>query len=377
MQTGKRTVTLNMDDKTATMAVYVANIEPEVYFDYGFMRHEGDPQGLGGKVSGRTTGSYYTPLGKPLVLSPVRVLIGYNADNSDGAVNYSWTVTPPGGSPSTSSGEFLKLTPQTQGIWQVSVTVTGRNFIDGGEVSKTATTQVICGTDSSPTGNTILYLPNYAPGQFTEAGTGYGWSLGAFGGYLIKPVSHKAEYRIEGNGFEGWAEPGVVWFQEDQNGNNLPDEMWYELDVGRESHITRRYSLTYFKYGDGTEMNEYGQIIREIYWVDGKGRTGQLNGGWPKDWGVSNKDGAWVTYTGTNINDNGIIRTESYSSSWRNCVDGAQEVFSVQGAVAADGSKVTLTKVGFLKVHTGVFKYGGIFGDQSTEITKIDDKQLH
>jgi hypothetical protein len=375
---GKQQITLNLDEKSVTLGVYVADIAPEIYFDYGFMRHQGDPQGLGGAaVSGRTEGSYYTPPGKPLVLSPVRVLIGYDRDNNDLGVSYSWTVTPLDGSPalnpSSGGGEFFTISPQTAGTWELSVTVTGRNFITGSPVSNTATTKVISGAGSPSAGNTNWSrLPNYAPGQFTEAGTGHTWSLGAFGGYLMLPVSHKTEYRIEGNGFEGWAEPGVVWFQEDQNGNDLPDEMWYELDVGRESHITRRYSLTYFKYGDGSTTNEYDQIIREIYWVDGKGRTGQINGGWPWEWGVSNADGVWVTYTGTNINDNGHIRTEFYSSSWPNCVDAAQELFSVSGAVAADGSSVSLSNVRFLKVHTGVFKYGGIFGDQSTEITLID-----
>ena len=161
----------------------------------------------------------------------------------------------------------------------------------------------------------------------------------------------------------------MVWFQEDHNGNNLPDEMWYELNVGSASHITRRYSLKYFKYGDGNSVNEYGQTIREIYWVDTKGRSGQINGGWPWEWGVRNDDGAWATYTGTHIFDNGNIKGIEYAPTWPYCVDTEYSVFPISRAVAADGSPVDLTKVRFVKVHTAVFKYGSVYGEQSTEIT--------
>ena len=137
----------------------------------------------------------------------------------------------------------------------------------------------------------------------------------------------------------------------------------YELDVGSGPSITRRYSLTFFKSGDGSSVNEYGQTIRDIYWTDGAGRTGRMDGGWPKDWGVSNADGAWVTYTGTKLeNTEGTV----------NCADTGQSVFPVSGAVAADGSPVTLTNVRFVKVHTAVFSYGSIFGEISTEIVTND-----
>jgi hypothetical protein len=376
---GKKNITLTLDEKAVQVWVYVADIEPELYFDYGFMRHQGDLNGLGGAVSGRTEGSYYTPPGKPLVLSPVRVLIGYDRDNNDLGVSYSWTATPLSGSPganhsASSSGEFLTISPQAAGTWEVSVTVTGRNFIDGNQISKTATTKVICGAAGPPVATPYTMVRNFSPGQFTEDGTGHGWSLGCFGGYLIKSVTHKTQYTIMGNSFGSWVEPGVVWFQEDNNNNGLPDEMWYELNTGNDPYTTRRYSLKYFKHGDESQQNEYDQIIREIYWADSKGRTGQINGGWPREWGVSNADGAWVTYTGTLLGDDNIIKSESYGipGSWTNCVDTPQTEFPVSGAIAADGSPVALNNVRFVKVHTGAFKYGSIFGEISTEIVGSD-----
>jgi hypothetical protein len=372
---GKQTITLNLDEQSAALDVYAVDKAPEVYFDYGFMRTAADPGGWG-KDSGREEGCYHTQPDKTLVLSPVRVLIGYDKDNKDQGVSYSWIVTPRGDSPaltpSSTTEEFLHLTPTSGGTWDVSVTVTGRNFVDGSTTSLTAQTAVICDTGPLPDSGFSFYLKNFAPGQFTESGTGAGWSLGAFGGYAILSRStHQAQYYLEGNGFGTWVEPGIVWFQEDQNGNNLPDEMWYELNVGSDPSITRRYSLTYFKYGDGLVTNEYGQTIREIFWVDNKGRTGQINGGWPWKWGVSNENGAWVTYTGTLLFDDGVIKGDGYPSAWPNCVDTPQVLFPVNEAVAADGSPVNLTKVRFIKVHTGAFKYGGIFGETSTELVEL------
>jgi hypothetical protein len=370
---GKQTLTLNLDEKSAALDVYAVDKAPEVYFDHGFMRTGDDPHGYGRDSAGNLMdGAYHTQKNKTLVLSPVRVLIGYDRNNNDEGVTYEWTVTPQGDSPAltppSTTEEFLRLTPTSGGIWNVSVAVTGRNFIDGSTIDLTAQTVVICDTGSLPSGN-FGSFKHFAPGQFTESGTGLGWSLGAFGGYWMKTVSHSASYGIEGNGFGIWVEPGIVWFQEDQNQNNLPDEMWYELNVGSDPRITRRYSLTYFKYGgDGYVMNEYGQTLREIFWVDNKGRTGQINGGWPWKWGVSNDYGAWATYTGTLIFDDGIIKGDDYPTAWPNCVDTPQSIFPINEAVAADGSSVNLTNVRFIKVHTGVFKYGGIFGEVSTEI---------
>ena len=131
-------------------------------------------------------------------------------------------------------------------------------------------------------------------------------------------MSHKSSYTIEGNAFGGWVEPGLVWFQEDRNGNNLPDEVWYGPAAsgawGEDAGLSHRYSVTFFKHGDAGVVNEYGQTIREIYWVDCRGRTGEIPGGWPWESGVSNASGAWVTYTGTLVWDDGVVKSADYTS---------------------------------------------------------------
>jgi hypothetical protein len=371
---GARTAEVNLDDKKIPVDVYVADMEPEAYFDYGFWRHEDMSQPDG----------YHTVPGNKVTLSPVRVLIGYDKDNKDIGAAYEWTVSPVDGAgdiPYSTNKEFISLTPGKTGKWNVAVTVTGRNFIDGEMVSRTAAATVVC--DERKTASytsTGTQTRHFSPGQFTEGGTGHGWSLGTIGGYEIRTVAHAKTYIIEGNAFAGWTEPGIVWFQEDLNGNNEPDEVWYEAYIGSSALVTRRYSVTFFK-SDAPSVkpppNSYGQIIRDIYWADCKGRTGKISGGWPWEWGAPNYNGAKVAYTCTLASDDGEIDvphvTQFTVPANIPFVDHGPpaEEFPISMAVAADGSPVTLTRVRFVKVHTGVFKIGdSAFGEISTEVTK-------
>ena len=219
-------------------------------------------------------------------------------------------------------------------------------------------------------------MRHFAPGQFTMAGTGLGWSCGAQGGYWVWRVPHQQSYRIEGNAFGTWNEPGVVWVMEDNNGNNIPDEMWYELsggeDITNPSQITRRYAVKYF-HASGETLNEFGQLIAAIPWVDGKGRSGSLRGGWPRLWGVADTE-AWVMYTGTTLRDTGEIAIGEYAglAACYDYVDAIASTFPISRARKADGSPVVLTNVRFIKVQTAKFLYGGIFGEVSTEVGIAD-----
>jgi hypothetical protein len=53
-------------------------------------------------------------------------------------------------------------------------------------------------------------------------------------------------------------------------------------------------------------------------------------------------------------------------------VDAVGFNFPINAAMDLAGNPVTLTAVRFLKVHTAVFVYGGMFGDMSTEIKYAD-----
>jgi hypothetical protein len=226
-KTGKQTLTVSLDgvDAVRTIPVYVLDVKPDVWFDYGFMRHAGDPEGAGAGF-----GKYNVEQGKTLVLSPVRYLIGWNDDHTPApGTTYSWTVE--GGSYDTAqphNGEFFTFAPKAAGTYTVRVTVSGRNYIDGTTITKTAATEAVSfapgtvgATKTWGAGtNQSRVLKNFAPGQFVNSGTGYGWSLGAIGGYSVRLVNHADKYSAPGNSF-GWHEPGIAWIQEDNNGNGV------------------------------------------------------------------------------------------------------------------------------------------------------------
>jgi hypothetical protein len=341
-----------------------------VWFDYGYQRTASDPNG-----AGPGAGKYYAQPGETLILAPVRYLFGYNDDHSSGYVSYSWSVS--GGSYTgapSASGETYAFTPAATGTYTVTAQVTGRDFVTGGTITKSAVTEVVCYTGTVNTGKTFTGpLKDFAPGQFIDGGTGYGWSLGAFGGYEMWRVEPQTSYWIRGNPFSGWSEPGVVWMQEDRNNNGVPDEMWYELVGGLEGPlVTRRYALTYMEVGEVVS----GGYTPYHAWVDCKGRTGVIKGG-----GAGGK-----TFTGTLLNDDGDIAGNAVGPGSWGYVDSLGsltpihhpelawrwDLFFVSDAVKADGSPANLGAVRFIKVHTGLFKYGGVFGENSTEIRFAD-----
>jgi methionine-rich copper-binding protein CopC len=380
-QTGWQYPSITIDGKQVSFHVRVVDAEPAVWFDYGYMRHSGDPTG-----HGPGAGRYYAKPGETLVVAPVRYLVGYNTDHSDAGVSYTWTVSGDSSSlawTTSRGGELLHITPHAAGTYAIGVSVTGRDFVSGSTITKTAATELVCYAGPLPGGTFVSPLRNMGAGQFSEGGNGYGWSLGSAGGYEVWSVEHRASYDIRGNPFGGWNEPGVVWMQEDNNGNGLPDEMWYELRGGEDDdpawrdYITRRYAVTYFQ-GDGTaeqhhfpsRYNENRVYYWATYWVDSKGRTGLLPGGFPQPWGVV---GNWVTYTCTLLKDNGDIATGNYNGLVATgYVDTFDTIFPVTKAMRADGTPVTLTAVKFIKVQTGMFRYGGLYGDISTEIYQAD-----
>jgi hypothetical protein len=372
-QTGWQTCSITVDGRRMSFYVRVMDVVPAVWFDYGYVRHAGDPTG-----HGPGAGKYYAKPDETLVIAPVRYLLGYNADHSDVGASYSWTVSGDHASrtwTTSNGGGLLHITPKTAGTYTITVSVTGREYVSGSTVTKTTTTELICYDTPLSAGTFASPLRNFAAGQFARGGNGFGWSLGAFGGYEVWTVEHQPSYYIKGNPFAAWLEAGVVWIQEDRNGNGLPDEMWHELRGGDDDdpawrdYVTRRYAITYYQ-GDGTAAQQGTSDATASYWVDSKGRAGILPSAFPSKWGVT---GDWATYTGTLLRDNGNT-TGGYSglSEMYGYVDAMNSTFYVNKAMSADGTPVSLSAVKFIKVHTGVLRYGGIFGEVSTEIKQAD-----
>jgi hypothetical protein len=419
-KTGLQTLTLSLDgaeqlakgplEWDTSFEVYVADVAPHVYFDHGYRRTAFDPAGVrpgAGYASDGVTGQRAHPVNTELVLSPVRFLVGYGPngggdlwpENSDLGVSYSWNVTGPASTHYTSaSGEYLYFTPKAVGDHHITVTVTGRNYVTGNSGIFTASMYVKAfqGGQPVPVANTYTNpLKHFGTGQYGESGNGFGWSCGSALGY---EVWTGAANNIKGNAFATWHEPGIIWVQPDNNGNGVPDETWYEHpgtddDAGSsyKNLVTRRYAIAYFNGSGVLSYNEFMQTGRKVYWVDGKGRSGRIGGGWPHQVNLS-KDGpvvpavdvtdvldSWIIFTGTILRDNGRIGTGEYGG----LVFGKGGYADVNsgyggggiGVIRADGSPAP-GGGSFTKVQTGVFRYGGIFGDVSTEIVSADGLPL-
>jgi hypothetical protein len=401
----------NNPDMDVTFPVYVLDAEPDVWFDFGYMRHAGDPAGRGAG-----DGKYRVKPGEKLVLSPIRYLIGYEDDpavqwantecNRDAGAVYSWEVLSGGPDwtlvPSAANtgdddrnndwaGATCAFTPNTAGTYRVRVTVMGKSYVTGASVAKSAEVDVVCSPalTSSAAGTFKSPLRNFSCGQYTNGGSGHGWSLCSVGGYMVWDAKkHQDSYIIAGNAFPGWSEPGIVWFQEDRNGNGLPDETWYEVKGSDDDtpkyrpQLRRRYAIQYIL------LDEPENGSNTVAWLDSLGRSSVITGwGWPREWGV---EGDRVTFTGTMLRDTGVFNDGSYGGDMFNLggyVDVATDIgkwkndsgvgmyetkIRVSDAVHADGTPASLNAVRFIKVQTGYFRYGGPVGGISTEIHHAD-----
>jgi formylglycine-generating enzyme required for sulfatase activity len=345
------------------------NLGSEIYFEYGRRRTDRDA------VAG--PGVYTVPLGRTLVLAPVKW--GISA-----AAVYEWKVD---GATQAATGEYCSFTPAAQG--EYTVTVSAR---DGTAVAE-AVTKVVCVAPEGTYKRTVsasssvkaasIFELLWGVGEFfalypkidasfgtteTEAtvrqtaqkylelnpddpqrpdpGRAFwqGWSLGAMGGYAIFGFDHSVENSgdydlfIQGNAFSNNEEPGIVWVAQDDNGNGLPDDAWYELagSARSDSATVPRYARKYYRPASS------GSASR---WEDNAGQTGtgsvrieEETIGFPY-W----IEGDYVIYHGT--------KTTVPKSSWGYVDTLARPAFKISDAVQADGSPAQLSYIDFVKIQ--------------------------
>ncbi|WP_294079842.1 PKD-like domain-containing protein [Proteiniphilum sp. UBA5384] len=311
----------------------------------------------------------------------------------------------------------------TMGSYQVKVTMKNQYM----EVSKTLEVNVcepegthqraVTGGSNKDWNKVYEFLP--APGQFvneyytattmaeaiayaeerlkTEAYV----SLGGWGGYVTVGFDHSVvndgSYNIQvlGNSFAGSSEPGIVWVMQDENGNGLPDDTWYELkgsEYGKPETI-QDYSVTYYK-PKAPKMN--------VQWTDNQGKSGvvdYMSAYHFQDYYYP----SWVaeeTYTlhGT------CLKSRTYDQSgngtyWVNesfdwgYADNYSPIdrltddenagaaangnhFKISDAVTFDGKPANLKYIDFVKIQTGVNVKAGWLGENSTEVFGIKDYNL-
>lgn len=232
-------------------------------------------------------------------------------------------------------------------------------------------------------------------------------SLGGFGGYVVVGFDHDiandggANIAIGGNQRAESNEPGIVWVMCDSNGNGLPDDEWYELagsDSGADyaaKGTVRGYEVTYYR------PTEKGQAVR---WTDNMGASGEIDylaqyhkqdyyyptwiaaeqytlGGTrlaPRNYNRNaddpDKDAYWVNppydwgyadNLGSDAVEGGAVAGLAEGSTYT--------LHKIADAIDADGRRVNLASVRFVKVQTGVNAKSGWLGEISTEVTAIKD----
>ena len=224
-------------------------------------------------------------------------------------------------------------------------------------------------------------------------------SLGGFGGYIVVGFDHSIDnisgydLAVKGNSFKGSSEPGVVWVMQDENGDGLPNDTWYELkgcETGLDCTI-QNYEVTYYR------PSEPGKPVQ---WKDNKGKTGEIDylkqyhnqeyyyPLWIKEdsytlkgtclearnYDRSGKGTYWINPEydwGYVDNDSEIDLNPSNDNALKAC-----NLFDLSNAIDSKGAAKQLDFVDFVKVQVAVNTKSGWLGEVSTEVFNFIDVSI-
>ncbi|WP_289199534.1 PKD-like domain-containing protein [Bacteroides acidifaciens] len=334
---------------------------------------------------------------------------------------FKWSVD--GKEIADASSQTYAFTPSSPGNYMVTVTVTENSEHSDASVSTTAKIVCVTGspadkyrplTTSSVQKCNKVYEFTPAPGQFIYAGGTFGYtgnettmelaiafaernlanewyvSLGAWGGSMIVGFDHSIknlkgddyDFAVQGNAFATSNEPGIVWVMQDTNGNGLPDDEWYELrgsETGKSTTI-QDYEVTYFRPAPYAMHNRYidcfgkeGSVLRnqyhsqeyyyplwmsESYTIRGTLIPGTMSnsGHAPYQWGYVD-----------NVGNDSFEEPYSNGTAQKNG-------FKISNAMYPDGTPIMLDYIDFVKVQCAVQEYHVSFGEVSTEVFSIEDR---
>lgn len=330
---------------------------------------------------------------------------------------YSWTVD--GKEVQSNANPLYAFTAEKEGTYAVSVTM--KNAYN--EISQQLTINVCPaeGTYKRATTGSKDWNKVYeflaAPGQFVNEGynattmeqaVAYAEdqlkkelfvSLGGFGGYIVLGFDHSIEndggynFQVLGNSFNGSSEPGIVYVMQDENGDGLPNDTWYELkgsEYGKAETI-QDYEITYYR-PRSPQMS--------VEWTDNQGKAGSvdyliayhrqdyyyplwvqeasyvLRGTYLKSRNVEVTPGYWSN----NAFEWGYA--DNFSTIDRLTDDDNFEAgvnanhFKISDAVTFDGKAANLKYIDFIKVQTAVNAKAGWLGENSTEVFGARDYNL-
>lgn len=366
--------------------------------------------------------AYHTITGRKLRIKPS------SCSNTDGVL-YTWQI----GDGETQSGDS-SFTFTAENAGEYTITSTATLTKDGEQITLThkftvavyeegAFYRPMSGASNAEWNKVFEYTP--APGQFInelktggfdgtqttpEAAIAYAeermsdnnWvSLGGFGGYIVVGFDHSidnsGDYDISilGNSFSGSSEPGVVWVMQDENGNGLPDDTWYELagsETGKATTI-QNYEVTYYRpmgammpvqwtdnLGNYGEVDYLKQFHRQDYyyplWIEEDSYT--LTGTCleARNYDASGNGSYWVNKEydwGYADNFSPIDRLTEEDNA-----EGGVNAnhFKISNAIDFECEPIHLDYVDFVKVQVGVNAKSGWLGELSTEVCGLYDYNM-
>ena len=201
-------------------------------------------------------------------------------------------------------------------------------------------------------------------------------SLGGWGGYITFGFDHPVEnlpgkdIQILGNAFYmtgsteyGSSEPGIVLVSRDENGNGVPDDVWYELKGSEYDNPTtvHSYTKTYTREGD-TLQNPFHKQPYYPQWIEADE----------------------MTFTGTRLaplseqiagqNVQRILDFGYVDNKPNKDKEGTS--FDISWAVDAAGEPVHLPSVDFIRVYNAADEILPQTGELSTEINGAIDLHI-
>lgn len=375
--------------------------------------------------------TYHTVAGRKLLIAPTSV-------SEDQSIEYLWKTV--GNEVDSSTNSRFVFVAENPGEYKVQASATAYKGDNKILLNHEFTVTVyeenkffrsVSGTSKSDWNKVYEYTP--APGQFInelktggfnntqttpEAAIEYAekrmsekdskgnpypnWvSLGGFGGYIIVGFDHSIENKgdydlgILGNSFNGSSEPGIVWVMQDENGNGLPDDTWYELagsETGKDETI-QDYSVTYYR-PSGPNMS--------VQWSDNKGNRGEIDylkqfhrqeyyyPLWIKEDSYT-LTGTCLKATNYDASGNGSYWVNphydwGYADNWSPIdrltneenvnADANANYFKISNAIDFECKPVDLKFIDFVKVQVGVNTKSGWLGEVSTEVFGFFDYNM-
>jgi len=243
---------------------------------------------------------------------------------------------------------------------------------------------------------TQLISYNPAPGQLINTSTGSPDAaktilgtkglvcLGAFGGSIVLGFDHtvlnqdnKEDLMIYGNAFAGFAEPGVVWVMQDKNSNGLADDTWYELTGSAQgtAGLTRNYAITYTRPAAATS---------DVSWTDNQGGSGTVKTNvyhkqaYYPEWITANTytlNGTLLPTINIDSTNPNNVKSNAFAFGYADNTSGGDKV-DISNAIDAQGNKVILNGIDFVKIQTGIPYNLGALGELSTEVSGVADLSL-